>query len=62
MRGPCRVDLVWSYSTWILAAATLTFIVATLVKPGLLLTCGFATKAFLVAMRLLIRDFFSIAI
>jgi hypothetical protein len=33
-----------------------------LVMPGLLLTCGFATKAFLVATRLLIRDFFSIAI
>ena len=48
-----------------LVCATLvcaTLVCATLVKPGLLLTCGFATKAFLVAMRLLIRDFFSIAI
>jgi hypothetical protein len=45
--------------TWLIGTFLATI---TLVKPGLLLTCGFATKAFLVAMRLLIRDFLSIAI
>jgi len=56
---------MWTLVCATLVCATLvcaTLVCATLVKPGLLLTCGFATKAFLVAMRLLIRDFFSIAI
>src|ERR1700722_3832392 len=59
---PTRVTptLVWGMPTLVWGMPTLVCGIPTLVMP-VLLTSGFATSAFLVAVRLLIKDFFWMA-
>ena len=59
--GPAAT-LVGPAATLVGPAATLVGSAFNLVIPDFVLTSGFATRAFLVAARLLINDFFWIAI